>query len=199
MEPKRRRLPSPAMSVALVALFVALSGGAYATVALNQVVSSSIKNGEVKNPDLGTASVGTLKMKDGAVTSAKIATNAVTSAKIASVAATKVTGAVGVLRPRWALVSANGSIIAQSGGISIAAKVTGGYYVNFGSPQTGRVIHTSIHYGSQGFVGAAICGATTAETTFCFALNTNTTSHVFVQTLNTAGTQADQSFYISSE
>ena len=47
--------PSPAMLVALSALFVALGGGAYASVTANQVKSVHIKNGEVKNVDLAAA------------------------------------------------------------------------------------------------------------------------------------------------
>lgn len=72
MDQKRSSKPSPAMVVAMIALFVALGGGAYASVALNQVRSVHIKNGEVKNPDLANSSVGTLKLRDRAVTSAKI-------------------------------------------------------------------------------------------------------------------------------
>jgi hypothetical protein len=58
-----------------VAIFIALNAGAYAvTVAPpNSVVSSSIKNGEVKTPDLGA----------GSVTSSRIAPNSVGSAKVA--------------------------------------------------------------------------------------------------------------------
>jgi hypothetical protein len=56
--------PSAAMIVALVALFVALAGGAYAAVALP------------------SRSVGARQLKKGAVTRAKLHANAVTSAKV---------------------------------------------------------------------------------------------------------------------
>jgi hypothetical protein len=60
------RTPSPAMLIALAALFVALGGSSYAAITLsnNSVRSKHIKNGEVKRAD--------------------IAKNAVTSAKVAN-------------------------------------------------------------------------------------------------------------------
>jgi hypothetical protein len=90
-------LPSPAMLVALLALFVALGGGAYAVKAAsapaNSVVTRSIKKGAVtrdkialgavRTRQLGTAAVGTEQIADGAVGNAKIATGAVTGTKIA--------------------------------------------------------------------------------------------------------------------
>lgn len=60
-------------SVGLLALVVALSGGtAYAvgrTVAKNTVVSSSIRNGQVKTPDLAKGAVTTAKLAPGVVPS----------------------------------------------------------------------------------------------------------------------------------
>ena len=56
--------PSPAMVVALIALFVALGGGAYATLGLPK------------------SSVGTAQLKNGAVTRAKLRNNAVTTIKV---------------------------------------------------------------------------------------------------------------------
>src|SRR5215216_4859238 len=56
-----RRRPSPAMVVAMVALFAALTGTAAALRGHNRVRSDDIKNGQVKTRDL----------HDGAVTSPK--------------------------------------------------------------------------------------------------------------------------------
>jgi hypothetical protein len=64
MAPLKRRLPSPALAVALLALFVALGGTGYAAVALQ------------KN------SVGSKQLRKGAVKNSKIAANAVTGAKV---------------------------------------------------------------------------------------------------------------------
>ena len=89
--------PSAAMIVALIALFVALGGTAYAaaTIGSGQIIDESIKsqdikNGEVKNADLGTDAVGSGKISDGQVKAADIANGAVTSDKLATAAAASV-------------------------------------------------------------------------------------------------------------
>ena len=67
-----RRKPSPALIVAILALIVAMAGGAYAvTVPKKSVGPKQLKAGAVK----------TGKIRDGAVTSGKIAAKAVTSGK----------------------------------------------------------------------------------------------------------------------
>ena len=66
-EPRRFvHLPSPAMAVALTALFVALGGTSYSVVHLsrNAVVSSTIKNGAVQRVDLAANAVDTSKVAD---------------------------------------------------------------------------------------------------------------------------------------
>jgi hypothetical protein len=74
-----RRKPSPAMIVAILALIVAMAGGAYAAaVPKNSVGAKQLKKNAVK----------TGKIVNGAVTSGKIANNAVTSDKIANQAVT---------------------------------------------------------------------------------------------------------------
>ncbi len=85
------------MIVALIALFVALGGTAYAaaTIGSGQIIDESIKsqdikNGEVKNADLGTDAVGSGKISDGQVKAADIANGAVTSDKLATAAAASV-------------------------------------------------------------------------------------------------------------
>jgi hypothetical protein len=52
-----RRRPSPAMVVALIALFAALTGTAAALHGRNSVASNDIKNGQVKTPDLAKKAV----------------------------------------------------------------------------------------------------------------------------------------------
>jgi hypothetical protein len=105
---------------------------------------------------------------------------------------------------KWAVVKGDGtSIIAQSGGISISSHFTGGYYLNFGSPVAGHAISATI-YDKGGFPPGAIatapCGegtsGATPDTLECTASGTNDIDHVFVTTLNTAGTQTDKPFYV---
>ena len=64
-----RRRPSAAMSVALIALFVALSGGAYAAVSLpaHSVGANQLKTFAVTNPKLANNVVGSRKIMPGAV------------------------------------------------------------------------------------------------------------------------------------
>ena len=67
--------PSPAMVVATIALVVAMAGGAYAALKApkNSVVSRSIKNGQVKRPDVAAGAVNGAKVADGSLTGAEIA------------------------------------------------------------------------------------------------------------------------------
>lgn len=64
-----RRRPSAAMTVASLALFVALSGGAYAAVTIpaHSVGATQLRTFAVTNPKLGTDSVGSRKIMPGAV------------------------------------------------------------------------------------------------------------------------------------
>jgi hypothetical protein len=82
---RSRRLPTPAMAVAVAALVVALAGTAIAVTKApkNSVVSKSIKNGQVKESDLGSSAVTSAKLAEGAVNSGKLAEGAVSSGKLA--------------------------------------------------------------------------------------------------------------------
>ena len=79
-----RRRPSASMTVAIVALFVALSGGAYAAVTIpaHSVGATQLKTFAVTNPKLGTGSVGSRKIMTSAVTYAKIAPGSVGTVRI---------------------------------------------------------------------------------------------------------------------
>ena len=67
--------PSPAMVVALVALFVSLGGSAYAALSLpkNSVGTAQLKNGAVTAAKLRKATVGSAKLVNRSVTDAKLA------------------------------------------------------------------------------------------------------------------------------
>ena len=80
----RRRLPSPAMIVAMLALLVGLSGSALAVnAAKNSVTTKSIRNGAVKSKKLADKAVKTKKLADNAVKGAQLADGTVTEAKLA--------------------------------------------------------------------------------------------------------------------
>ncbi len=75
---------SPASCLAMVALFVALSGGAYA--AAGKIGTKDIKNSAVTKAKLKKNAVVSAKIADGAVTATKIADGAVEAGKIAPAA-----------------------------------------------------------------------------------------------------------------
>lgn len=85
MPTRLRRHLSFANVTSLLALFVALSAGAYAA---NTIRSSDIVDGEVKRPDIANNAVSSPKIVDGEVKRSDIGNNAVDSPKIASNAAT---------------------------------------------------------------------------------------------------------------
>lgn len=83
------------MVVALVALFIALSGGAYAGVTLNQVRSVHIKNGEVKTADLAASAVTSAKIKNNAVNSLKVAAGSLEASDLSAAAKATLKGNAG--------------------------------------------------------------------------------------------------------
>jgi hypothetical protein len=188
MEEKKRRLPSPTTVIAVIALVVALSGSAYAAVKLK------------KN------SVGPKQLKDNAVVERKISGGAVTESKLAG-------GVVGRDKlksdeqTQWALVngSTNG-IVAQSGGISVAAGSGGGeYFIKFPVQLPGRAVIASLQASqSSGEVLGGICGAafptSGVEQIFCNTTspsdNNPSVARVDTGTSN-SGLPAARNFYIA--
>ena len=101
------------------------------------------------------------------------------------------------LQPMWALVKgSDGSIIAQSGGISATHGYTGGQYVDFGTDVSGHGLVATMQWGHSGFISTAICGGGADETVNC-VVGDNTTDWVFVQTLDEAGSGVDADYYIA--
>ena len=76
----RLRPPSPAMAVALLALFVALGGSAWA---VSKVGTKQLKNNAVTTPKIKAGSVNGSRLANGAVGAPKIAAAAVDGSKIA--------------------------------------------------------------------------------------------------------------------
>ena len=84
---KKRRwlhVPSPAMIVACVALFVAMGGTSYAaaTLAANSVGTKQIKKNAVTSAKIKSAAVTAAKVKNGTLTGAKIKDATLTGAKV---------------------------------------------------------------------------------------------------------------------
>ena len=89
------------MIVALVALFVALSGAAYAGITLsnNSVRSNTIVNGQVKAADLANNAVTRAKIKNDAVNSSKVANGTIEVADISTAAQAALRGNAGPAGP----------------------------------------------------------------------------------------------------
>jgi hypothetical protein len=128
----RKRL-SYANVVASLALFLALGGVSYAaTIApKNSVRSSSIKNGQVKNPDLGSNAVTSNKIKDGQVAGADIASSAVGSAKIADGSVARNDLGAGAKFRAWGAIASGGTLSLSTGIASVNHPQTGVYCVAF--------------------------------------------------------------------
>jgi hypothetical protein len=178
-----KRVPSPGTVIGVIALVVALSGTAYA----------------VKK-------IGTKQLKANAVTKKKLADNAVTNKKIADGAVTRGKLEAGQ-QTAWALVngSGTGSIVAQSGGISMAPGLGGGsYFVRFPFALPGHAVVGNAQ-GAQGggVVATGICGnpvpSAGVEQLFCNTTSPadNNTSVARVETLNDAGVATAKNFYIA--
>lgn len=117
----RRRL-SYANVVASMALFVALGGVGYAatTAAKNSVVSSSIKNGQVKSVDVANNAITSSKIKNGGVGNRDLAPGAVSSAKLSASLKTDLDDAASV----GGLSTAQ--IVAAAGGLYSEARQAAG-------------------------------------------------------------------------
>jgi hypothetical protein len=100
--------------VSMIALFVALSGGAYAAIKLpaNSVKAKNIKSGAVKTAKLANNAVTAPKIKDGEVGNAELATSAKT---------------------RWLRTDVTGtSVERQSPGVTLAPNGATSKVVDFG-------------------------------------------------------------------
>jgi hypothetical protein len=175
---------SPATALATIALFVALGGTSVAAVSL--VVPRN--------------SVGTAQLKNNAVVSAKIKNGSLRGADFA--AGQLPAGPVGPAGPgaKWALVRPDGSVIAQSGGVTLTAKSGPGQYIlDFGVATTGKlIIATSARANDlefRGMVSAGPCGGT-PEGSACPV--GNDVNHVNVITNGPAEKErSDHAFYIA--
>ena len=179
------------MVVACLALAVALAGTSYAATALPR------------------NSVGTAQLKNNSITAAKVKNRSLLQADFKAGqllpgprGPAGPQGATGPAGPgaRWALVRADGTVVAQSGGISPTAKPTDGAYIlDFGSSVAGKLVLASSantgDTGDRGTVSAGMCGGTT-EGSAC--PTGNDTAHVRVITRKEGDTIAeDHPFYVA--
>jgi hypothetical protein len=206
----RRFRPSPAMVVAMIALFISLGGGAYAlTLPTGSVGPAQLRRSAVLNSRIFPGAVSNSKMGKGAVTFSKMANNQMTSAKMRNgsllgedLAGNTVTGAQinesTLDITRWALVS-GGSVAASSGGVTVGSQVTNTTYVNFGASMAGRPILATINGESGGQASAAPCGGASSSNPGGIVCpgSLNTPNVVSVSTFATDGKPTLLPFYVS--
>lgn len=210
-----------------MAVFLMLGGAtafAATKVGPNEIKANSIKTGKIVKEAVTAGkikknAVTESRIADGAVTTNKLADNAVTTNKIANDAVTgdKVKesslGEVPLAananklggqspsafqqRVQWATVKSDGTILAQSGGITLVSHVGNEYWLNFGSSLVERGAFVSFRYlnpNFDGFVASQPC-AGPANTLACSATGTaNNPNVLYVQTHNATNEAVAEGF-----
>jgi hypothetical protein len=199
-----RRHLTYANVMATVAVFLALGGGALAATKLarNSVGARQLQNGSVNGSKVADNSLTGADINAGTLGQVPRAGNASNSSLLGGLPA----GAF-QQQATWALVRDNGTILVQSGGVSLTDhSTTGGYFLDMGVPVVGRLLITTISDFNQG-------SGTTADPETCAnpappdggtcsvsgvpSAVLNDGKHVFVQTFDKADAHADAAFYIA--
>ena len=132
-----KRLPSPAMIVALVALFAALGGTSYAALSAGSITSREIKNGSIRNVDFKK---GTLRGQEfkrdslggGAIKEESLDASKLGNVRTASRATEAERAALADGLTRQVAVGADGARSLDRGGVvSVTKTATGRYQVIF--------------------------------------------------------------------
>lgn len=135
----RRKLPSPAMIVACLALIAAIGGSAYAA---SQITGKNVKKDSLTGKDIKEKTLKTVKK-------AKNANKAKDANTVGGESAED-------LKDRWLLIGGNGQIVEQSGGFTILdAYVTNqNLYVDLGEATEGHGFTATIATVNKGDVYA---------------------------------------------
>jgi hypothetical protein len=188
----RRLRPTPSMVIACFALLVVLGGTSYA--AVQALPRNSVTTVQVKDRSLLARDFKAGQLPRGA------------PGPVGPVGPTGPTGPAGPAGPsgagaRWALVRPNGTIAAQSGGITLSAHSSvGNYIMGFGSQTTGHLILAAGAYAGdtsdqRGETTAGPCGGGTEGRTCPTGMDD--ANHVWVQTRNSAANPSDHAFYVA--
>jgi hypothetical protein len=186
------------MVIACLALALTLGGTAYAAVKL---APNSVTSREVKNRSLLAVDFKAGQLPRGPRGFAGAAGSAGPAGPAGSAGAAGPagpTGPSGASAVKWALIKADGTIAAQSGGLTVSSHSTGQYILDFGAASNTKLVVASNGLASDSTVRGAIiagpCGGS-AEGFIC--PSANDTSHVIVRTYNAANVALeDHSFYV---
>ena len=171
----RRFIPSPAMAVALLALFMAMGGSAYALV----VTSGSIKNNTIRSADVRNGGLlGKDFRKDG------VGGGAVKESSLATVPS----AALAQGSTHFAVVNANGQQVRARGTTSAARTAEGRYQVIFD-----RDVRGCAYYATVGGPTAAAPPGNGLVSVSSLASNVN---GVDVTTENQAAAQTNRPFHL---
>jgi hypothetical protein len=133
--------------MASVALFVALGGVSYAAASKNSVISSSIKNGQVKSADIANNAVTSSKIKNGNVGNKDLGPKAVSSAKLSTSLRTDLDDAatVGGLSTAQIVAAAGGQYFEarQAAGTKDIETLTDQDLVTLNLPAAGKYLITA--------------------------------------------------------
>jgi hypothetical protein len=193
-------IPSPALLVALLALFVAIGGTAFAVHKIGTkqlkkeaVSEAKLKDGAVSMPKLRDAAVTNAKLADDAVTNAKLADGAVADGELAQGAVTSGKLAEGAVTSsklahsfRWAVIDSDGTIarsLGATGSVNVAS-VTGSYEVTFDRNVSGCAFDVSLGGPDTttypGYSSAArLAGDSTGVSVYTTDANANPTDRPF--------------------
>jgi hypothetical protein len=173
----RGKKPSPAMIVSVVALVFAVAGTSVAGVATISVLTKKEKKQtrNIAKDEINKAAPG--------LSVARAANADALGGKPASAYQEK---------PRWASVNSNGTILAQSGGITVSNPSAGLYFVDYGTPISGMFVSGTAR-GAGTIITAGPCGGPPLGVT---CSEGNDPNHLVVNLRNDAGGPVGERFYI---
>jgi hypothetical protein len=208
------RRPQHATVVAYIALFAALTGTATAAGLIN---GKQLKDRSVSGVKLRKNSVTGTEVKEASLSEVPLArtaaqaTHASTSDQATAATTAGNARQLGGLAPaafqsrvRWALVNAAGSIVSQSGGITVDRTYDGTYVFGLGEPVAGKAIiatpHVAFTSTARFDVSTAPCGTDPVQGHVSCGSSYDDGRHVQVMTadsyMGTGGTQ-DAGFYVA--
>jgi hypothetical protein len=177
---RRLRAPSPAMVVALIALFVSLGGSAYAVATIG---SDDIINGSIRNRDFKDGTLRGQEAKREGFGGGAIKESSLDATRIKQVPSSVIADGV----TRHAVISNVGATVRSRGTTSSAQTGTGEYEVVFDRDVRGCVYSATLGDESAAGPGNGQISVTSAAT------NVN---GVRVRTRDSAGELANRSFHL---
>ncbi|HEU4702119.1 MAG TPA: hypothetical protein VFS37_06510 [Conexibacter sp.] len=194
----RVRRPSPGLVIAVVALVLALGGGAYAAAT---ITGADIRNGSITGKDVKNGSLTGKDVKKNSLTGKQVKESSLGQVPSAADADTLAGQPPSAFESDWVLVqgtAGGATVLAQSGGISVARLGLGVYSVDLGESAVRRPLSATINLGGgAGFVSAAPCGGTANNPGGVNCGGVNDNNHVLVATQATNGAAADRTFYLA--